>query len=89
MLNRILKIISNFKDDSSLETIDNLKESNPENLISLISNDFLGYLKNKTVENKMVRVLQIYEYLFRFALEKIQSFSNNAYLMIITLQYLK
>jgi len=32
-----------------------------------ISNNFLGYLKNKPLEIKKLRVLEIYRYLYRFS----------------------
>lgn len=60
-----------------------------EDIISLVSNDFLGYLKNKSLKVKKVQVLRIYRYFYRFSIDMMMSFVNDAILIVITLQYLK
>ena len=58
MLNKMTEIVSKTQSDS----ISN--EECEAKILSSISNDFLGYLKDKPLEIKKIRVLQIYEYLF-------------------------
>ena len=98
MLEKILQVINDKEND--YESIAGPPEeerplSNEEilekgfNLFRYIRDDFFGHLKGKPLELKKIRILSIYRYLYRFALEKIQSFSNSPSLMLLTLQYLK
>lgn len=58
-------------------------------LFQFISTDFLGSLKNKTLEVKKIRILDIYRYFYRFSREKMRYFVDDPLLMLFTLQYIK
>ena len=54
-----------------------------------INNDFFGYLKDRSVESKKMEILSIYNYFFRFAQVKMQTFVEDPLLMLFTIKYLK
>lgn len=58
-------------------------------LYKFISTDFLGSLKNKTLEVKKIRILDIYRYFYRFSREKMRYFVDDPLLMLFTMQYIK
>ena len=64
-------------------------EEKSEKVIKKISNNFLGYLKNKPLEIKKMRVLEIYRYIYRFSLYRTQSFIDNPAFIMMIYQYLK
>ena len=53
------------------------------------SDDFFGLFKNKNVEFKKLKAIEVYRYFFRFSIEKLQLFSNDIIFLILLLQYLK
>ena len=54
-----------------------------------ITDDFMGYLKDQSMELKKIKILEIYRHLYRFSLEKVKQFIDNPAFIIICLQYLK
>ena len=56
---------------------------------SHISNDFFGHLKGKSVEEKKMEILSIYNYFFRFAQVKMQTFVEDPLLMLFTVKYVQ
>ena len=54
-----------------------------------INKHFLGYLKNKPVEIKKMRVLEIYRYLYRFSFFRTQKMIDNPVFIMLIYQYIK
>jgi len=49
----------------------------------------MGYLKNKPLEVKKLRVLEIYRYLYRFSFVRSQNFIDNPIYIMFIHQYIK
>jgi len=58
-------------------------------VVALSSNDFLGYLENKTATEKADYVMNIYKVFFRFSFPKVSEFINNPCMMVIVMEYLR
>ena len=58
---------------------------NEADLISMLTDDFFGLLKGKSDEEKKNGILKIYNYFYRFALVKMQTFVDDPILMLFTL----
>ena len=52
-------------------------------------NDFLGFLENKSNNEKADYVMNIYKVFFRFSFPKVSEFINNPCMMVIVLEYLR
>lgn len=53
------------------------------------SDDFFGLFKNKSLEYKKLKAIEVYRYFFRFSIEKLQLFANDIIFLILMLWYLK
>ena len=71
------------------QEIKNEQLQNYTDLVKYARNDFFGYLKDKSVEARKLKVLNIYKYYYRFTQEKIRTYVDHPLLMLFTLQYLK
>ena len=60
-----------------------------EKVVKNINNHFLGYMKNKPLEIKKLRVLEIYRYLYRFSFVRSQNFVDNSIFIMFIHQYIK
>lgn len=58
-------------------------------VIESINDHFLGYLKDRPIEIKKLRVLEIYRYLYRFTFLRTQSMVDNPIFVMIMYQYIK
>ena len=95
----ILSKIKNFKsirkygecleqEDSKKCKIDEI-DYQCKGIFNLIKNDFLGYLRQKRIEIRKLKVLEIYRYLYRFSFVKTQKLVDDTMFMILIFQYLK
>ena len=75
--------------DIDIESCDENTNKQKTDISKLITNDFFGLLKDKPIEIKKMKVLEIYRYIFRFCIEKLRNYVDNPFLMMITLQYVK
>lgn len=64
---------------------DNQEFCKNNKVIKHIKNDFFGFLKGKSVEQRKICVLNIYKYFFKFTFEKLRSYVDDPLLMMFTL----
>ena len=60
-----------------------------EEIKHMMDENFFGLLKGKPREVKKLKVLEIYRYFCRFAIEKMKFYVDDPILMLIALQYMK
>lgn len=60
-----------------------------EDIKNMMDENFFGLLKGKPKEVKKLKVLEIYRYFCRFAIEKMKFYVDDPILMLIALQYMK
>mgnify|MGYP006952861190 FL=1 len=54
-----------------------------------LTQDFFGHLKNRSLEYKKMKTLEIYRLIVRFSIEKVREVSDTEVFQIIVLQYIK
>lgn len=54
-----------------------------------LTQDFFGYLKNRSLDYKKMKTLEIYRLIVRFSIEKVRLVSDTEVFQIIILQYIK
>lgn len=54
-----------------------------------LTQDFFGHLKNRSLDNKKMKTLEIYRLIVRFSIEKVRVVSDTEVFQIIVLQYIK
>ena len=54
-----------------------------------LTQDFFGHLKNRSLEYKKMKTLEIYRLIVRFSIEKVRVVSDTEVFQIIVLQYIK
>ena len=64
-------------------------EEKVEKVTMKIKKNFLGYLKNKPIEMKKMRVLEIYRYIYRFSFFRMQKMIDNPVFIMLIYQYIK
>ena len=58
-------------------------------MLEILTDDFFGVLKGKTVEMKKLKIIEVYRYFYRFSMEKLQLFIDDAQFMMFFLYYVR
>ena len=68
---------------------DDLDDEKFDEMLKFTKNDFLGFLKGKTFEEKKAEIINLYRYFFRFSFEKVNEFIDRPIMKVMILEYLR
>jgi len=67
----------------SLQSHDSGKDLEVDDILKYTGNDFLGHLKNKSLDEKKLAIIKIYKFFYGFSFERIYEFLGNPIMMVM------